>query len=48
MTNRWFEGRKDLFFKNLVQTFLESKVFFDQLNQHYRVQKAVLFEHMEY
>ncbi len=48
MVNRWFEGRKDLFFKNLVQTFLESKVFFDQLNQHYRVQKAVLFEHMEY
>jgi tetratricopeptide (TPR) repeat protein len=48
MTNRWFEGRKDLFFKELVHTFLESKVFFDQLYQHYRVQKAVLFEHMEY
>jgi hypothetical protein len=48
MVNRWFEERKDLFFKELVHTFLESKVFFDQLYQHYRVQKAVLFEHMEY
>ncbi len=48
MVNRWFTRRKDLFFKELVHTFLESKVFFDQLYQHYRVQKAVLFEHMEY
>jgi hypothetical protein len=47
MVNRWVEGRKDLFFKDLVYTFLESKVFFDQLYQHYRVQKAVLFDHME-
>lgn len=47
MTNRWFEGRKDLFFKELVYTFLESKVFFDQLYRHYRKHKIVPFERME-
>ncbi len=48
MVNRWFEGRKDLFFKDLVHTFLESKVFFDQLYRYYRTHKAVPFERMEY
>lgn len=48
VTNRWFEGRKELFFKELVHTFLESKVFFDELYQHYRKHKAVPFERMEY
>lgn len=48
MVNRWFEGRKDLFFKELVQSFLESKVFFDQLYQHYRKHKTLPFERMEY
>lgn len=47
MTNRWFEGRKELFFKELVYTFLESKVFFDQLYRHYRKHKIVPFERME-
>ena len=48
MANRWFEGRKDLFFRDLVHNFLESKIFFDQLYRYYRTNKTVPFERMEY
>jgi tetratricopeptide (TPR) repeat protein len=48
MVNRWFEERKDLFFRDLVYSFLEAKVFFDELHRHYRKHKTVTFERMEY
>jgi len=48
MTNRWFEERKDLFFRDLVHSFLEAKVFFDELYRHYRKHKTVPFERMQY
>jgi len=48
VANRWFEGRKDLFFRDLVHNFLESKIFFDQLYRYYRTNKTVPFERMEY
>jgi hypothetical protein len=48
MVNRWFEERKDLFFRDLVRSFLEVKVYFDELYRHYRKHKTVPFERMQY
>lgn len=48
MANQWFEGRKELFFKDLVHTFLDSKIFFDQLYLYYRTHKSLPFERMDY
>jgi len=36
VANQWFEERKDLFFRDLVHSFLESKIFFDDLYQYYK------------
>lgn len=46
--NEWFEERKDLFFKDLVYYFLESKIFFDDLYHNYKNIGAVPFERMEF
>jgi len=46
--NRWFEERKDLFFKDLVQNFLESKIFFDELYQYYKKNATIPFERMDF
>lgn len=48
MENRWFEERKDLFFKDLVHKFLESKIFFDKLHKHYKKNDAIPFERMDF
>lgn len=48
MENRWFEERKDLFFRNLIQSFLESKMFFDDLYQYYKTNDAIVFERMDF
>lgn len=48
MENRWFEERKDLFFRNLIQSFLESKIFFDDLYQYYKKNDAIVFERMDF
>jgi len=45
--NLWFEERKDLFFKNLVHNFLESKIFFDELLQYYKKHGTIPFEKMD-
>jgi len=44
--NQWFEGRKDLFFKDLVHDFLESKIFFDNLHRYYKKNATLPFERM--
>jgi hypothetical protein len=46
--NRWFEERKDLFFKNLVHNFLESKVFFNELYHYYKKNDTIPFERMDF
>jgi len=46
--NRWFEGRKDLFFKDLVYNFLESKNFFGDLYRYYKKNDAIPFERMDF
>ena len=46
MGNQWFEERRDLFFKDLVHHFLESKIFFDELYRNYKNTKVVPFEQM--
>jgi len=46
--NRWFEERKELFFRNLVRNFLESKIFFDDLYQYYKNNDTILFERMDF
>ena len=48
MENRWFEERKDLFFRNLVHSFLESKIFFDDLYQYYKNNDTIVFERMDF
>ena len=48
MGNEWFEERKELFFKNLVHYFLESKIFFDELYHNYKKNGAVPFERMDF
>lgn len=48
MGNRWFEDRKDLFFRNLVKSFLESKIFFDDLYQYYKQNDTIVFERMDF
>lgn len=48
MENRWFEGRKDLFFKDLVHKFLESKIFFSDLYRYYKKNDAIPFERMDF
>ena len=48
MGNEWFEERKDLFFKDLVYYFLESKIFFDELYHNYKKNGAVPFERMDF
>jgi tetratricopeptide (TPR) repeat protein len=45
--NGWFLERKDLFFKDLVQSFLESKILFDDLYRGYKQNKPVPFEQMD-
>ena len=45
--NQWFEERKDLFFKDLVHYFLESKIFFDELYLYYKKTGAVPFDRMD-
>jgi tetratricopeptide (TPR) repeat protein len=45
--NQWFEERKDLFFKDLVHYFLESKIFFDELYHNYKKNEVVPFEQMD-
>lgn len=47
MINQWFEERKDLFFKDLVHYFLESKIFFDELYHNYKKNGVVPFERMD-
>jgi tetratricopeptide (TPR) repeat protein len=47
MVNQWLEERKDLFFKNLVHSFLESKIFFDELYKHYKETSSTPFEKMD-
>jgi len=46
--NRWFEGRKDLFFKDLVYNFLESKIFFSDLYRYYKKNDTIPFERMDF
>jgi len=46
--NRWFEERKDLFFKDLVHNFLNSKIFFDKLHNYYKKNNAIPFERMDF
>lgn len=48
MANRWFEERKDLFFKDLIHSFLKSKIFFDELYQHYKKNNTIPFERMNF
>ena len=48
MKNRWFEERKDLFFKELVHTFLESKILFDELYRTFKQCNAIAFERMDF
>ena len=48
MKNLWFEERKDLFFKDLVHKFLESKIFFDKLHHYYKKNNAIPFEQMDF
>ncbi len=48
MENQWFEKRKDLFFRNLVHSFLESKIFFDDLYQYYKNNDTIVFERMDF
>jgi tetratricopeptide (TPR) repeat protein len=45
--NQWFEERKDLFFKDLVHYFLESKLFFDELYHNYKKNEVVPFKQMD-
>ena len=47
MGNQWFEERKDLFFKDLVHYFLESKICFDELYRNYKKTGAVPFDRMD-
>lgn len=47
MENSWFLERKDLFFTNLVHSFLESKILFDGLYEDYKQNKLVPFERMD-
>ena len=47
MENSWFLERKDLFFTDLVHSFLESKILFDGLYQDYKQNKPVPFERMD-
>ena len=46
--NRWFEQRKELFFKDLVYNFLQSKIFFDDLYQYYKKNNTIVFERMDF
>ena len=48
MENQWFEGRKDLFFKDLVHKFLESKIFFGALYRYYKKNDTLPFERMDF
>jgi len=45
--NSWFSERKNLFFTDLVQSFLESKILFDDLYRHYKQNKPVPFERLD-
>ena len=45
--NSWFLERKDLFFTDLVQSFLESKILFDDLYRDYKQNKSVPFKSMD-
>ena len=45
--NSWFLERKNLFFTDLVQSFLESKILFDDLYRDYKQNKPVPFERMD-
>ena len=47
MENKWFLERKDLFFTDLVHSFLESKILFDGLYEDYKQNKPVPFERMD-
>ncbi|MCK5422139.1 MAG: tetratricopeptide repeat protein, partial [Deltaproteobacteria bacterium] len=48
VANQWFEERKDLFFRDLVHSFLESKIFFDDLYQYYKNNDTIVFERMDF
>ncbi len=47
MENNWFLERKDLFFTDLVHSFLESKILFDGLYEGFKQNKPVPFEQMD-
>ena len=47
MENSWFSERKNLFFTDLVQSFLESKILFDDLYRDFQQNKPVPFERMD-
>ena len=46
--NQWFKERKDLFFKDLVHNFLESRIFFNDLYRHYKKTDTIPFERMDF
>lgn len=48
MKNQWFEDRKDLLFKNLVHSFIESKIFFDELYHRYQKNHTIPYERMDF